>query len=106
MLTTGHQTSPSTARHGSTSHETIMQIELEFGSERVGIGYDTLDECLSDIGLQALFNDGLITKCTVYCGDKRITGLPLMDWDRLQERVVSSSTAILHWGAALQEVAA
>ena len=76
--------------------DSIMKIKLELGDESIDIGYKTLNECLSDVGLKALFNDGLVTKCSVYCGDKRITGLPMIGWDWLKERVVANSTTILH----------
>ena len=70
-------------------------VRLELEDERVDVDYETLDNCLSDNGLKALLDDGLVAGCTIYCGDKRIAGLSIMTWDKLREQVVSNSTTIL-----------
>ena len=73
----------------------LFVVKLEIGDERVDIGYETLDACLSDGGLKTLFDLGAVTQCTIYCGDTRITRLPVMAWDRLNDQLVSNSTTIL-----------
>ena len=73
----------------------LFVVKLALGDERVDIDYNALEECLSDNGLKALFDEGLVTQCEIYCGDKRIAGLPVMDWKRLRDQIVSNSSAIL-----------
>ena len=73
----------------------FMELRLELSTEQVNIPYNSLEGCLTDNGLKVLFNEGLVTKCTVFCGDKRITGLPMMDWSTLHRQVKSNETAIL-----------
>ena len=57
--------------------------------------YPSIDACLTDTGLQAIFLDGLIERCSINIGTKRITALPVMEWGRLREQLVSNSTTIL-----------
>lgn len=64
---------------------TILFIE---GTEH-RIRYGTVDECLLDSGLQALFDDGVVEKCEIWRNEQRITGIPkiLATWDQFQDRI-------------------
>ncbi len=74
---------------------TLFTIKLKLKEGAQDIDYDTIDEFLDDNGLQALFDSKLVTGCAVYCGDKRISGLPSMEWKRLVDEVKSHKTTIL-----------
>ena len=53
-------------------------------------GYGSAKEMEQDNGLQALFKDGLVTKCEVYTSNgRRLIGLPFMEWDRLVSEIDS-----------------
>lgn len=71
-----------------------VDLRLTDGTEHA-IGYTSVDDCLTDHGLKALFECQLITKCSVNTKGKRITALPVMEWVRLQEQLISNSTTIL-----------
>lgn len=74
---------------------TLFTIRLEMDGGSFNIDYPNLDAFLSDHGLKALFDEGQVTACSVYCGNKRMAGLPVMDWQRLHDQVIANSTAIL-----------
>ena len=62
------------------------------------VHYDTIESCLADTGLRALFDCGGVECCEVFCGPVRITALPVQEWSRLKDNIVSNSTSILRKG--------
>jgi hypothetical protein len=73
----------------------LFTVNIVADDKECEVGYDSITELLDDVGMKALFDNKLITKCTVYANNKRITGLPIMEWERLVDGVVSNSTIIL-----------
>lgn len=59
------------------------------------VPYRSMEQLLEDAGMRALFDGGLVQKCTIYAGDARIAGLGIASWDRLKDAVASNSAAIL-----------
>lgn len=75
---------------------TLFTLDMTIdGVEHPPIAYATLDECFTDAGLQALFDDSLVSRCAINIGAKRIAALPTMSWGRLREQLISNSTTIL-----------
>ena len=73
----------------------LFTVTVDFEDVSTKIPYGSIDECLSDKCLRTLFDDGLITACVIHCGDKRIAGLPVMDWWRFRDQIVSNSATLL-----------
>jgi len=65
-----------------------VKLYLFEGTEH-DIDYNSLEDCLVDTGLQTLFDGGLVKKCSVFIGTKRITALPPTNntWARLCEQL-------------------
>ena len=58
--------------------------------------YDSIESVFYDKSLKALFDDELVSSCQVMDKDGvKVTHLPLMEWDRLVDAVISNSTVIL-----------
>lgn len=73
----------------------LFTIRLVVNDERHEIGYESVTELLLDSNLEALFDLGHVSECSIRSGDQRIAGLPRMEWRYLRDAVVSNSTAIL-----------
>lgn len=59
------------------------------------IGYDSIATCLGDVPLRSLFDEGLITACSIRNDTKQITKLPIMTWGRFTDHLISSGGTIL-----------
>ncbi len=60
-----------------------LTICITSEGEEIAIDYDSADKALDDHGLQHLFDQEVITSCTIERGGKRLAGLPFMTWERL-----------------------
>jgi hypothetical protein len=72
----------------------IVKLTLAEGREE-SLYYASVDQCLHDRGLQALFSGEQITACTIYKDNKRIAGLGIMTWKKFKEQLISSAPALL-----------
>ncbi len=74
----------------------LVKVELTDGRSE-SIPYRDLSECLRDAGLKTLFDTEQVVRCSIYCGDDRITGLPrvVMTWNRFKDQLISNSVTIL-----------
>ncbi len=75
----------------------LFTLKISISGSPLSIDYRSLDGCLTDPALRSLFDEGVIEKCSVYIGVKRVTALPTTDttWQRFREQLISNSTTIL-----------
>lgn len=65
----------------------MITLLLVVAGESVTVEYVSPGDILADRGLRAAFVAGHVTRCGIYRGGKRITGLPWCSWEQLEERV-------------------
>lgn len=46
--------------------------------------YDNAEAALADLGMKAVFEQGLVVTCTIERQGKRLAGLPFMTWERFE----------------------
>jgi hypothetical protein len=76
----------------------LFTIVIELGPEsKRTIGYDSIKECLDDVGLRTLFDNGMVVSAQIRKGSQRVAALPeaLVSWKRFEDQVVSNSTTLL-----------
>jgi hypothetical protein len=73
----------------------IFIVRVGVDGRSLDISYKTIEECLLDRELKYLFDSGQVESCVVMCGMDRIAGLPLMEWTRLQDALISNASSIL-----------
>jgi len=71
----------------------LFTLHLSYESERHVIAYQTINECLDDMGLQDLLDEVGAT-CSLHVG--QLTVVPCIDSaERLKRAVVSNATTLL-----------
>ena len=80
---------------------TLFTAAMIVDDIRMDFDYVTIDECLTDDGLRALFDDGLISECRIVQGNKGIAKIPraLVSWDRFRKTVITHASSMLVRGA-------
>lgn len=73
----------------------LFEVKLKISGRPQSIEYESINECLLDFGLKALFAAELVESCSIHLEDRRITALPVMGWDRFKSQLIDNSTAIL-----------
>ena len=74
----------------------LFKVHIETPEKTHSIEYDSIVKCLKDKTLEALFVGGYVSDCLILDSyGKRISGLPVMKWDRFKAQVKSSSPCIL-----------
>jgi len=79
--------------HGTGTPLFILRLEIE-GDDPLDIECQSIEALLNDRGICGLFHEGFVNKCEIYANNKRIAGLPVMEWSRLCDVVVENSAAI------------
>jgi hypothetical protein len=79
-----------------------VRLKLSYG-ETEDLNYANFSEFREDLQHTAnatrlvdlLEKKGFVQRCEIYCGPKRIAGLPVIAVDRLREQIIANSAAIL-----------
>ena len=67
----------------ATTHGPVT-VELIRLGEPFPLGYDSVQHILEDESLKLMFDDDQISECKIYRGSKQLTGVPILEWDRLK----------------------
>lgn len=78
----------------------LFRLKLVVDATAVEIRYESFIAFLEDRGLKQLFEDSRVAECIIYADELRVAGLPLMDWMRLKDTVISNSTVLLRKAAS------
>ncbi len=66
------------------------------------LAYKSIDECLSDDGMRALFEADQVIECLITQNGRLISKIPesLASWTRFESSLISHATSLLRGGAS------
>ena len=73
----------------------LFTLKITTNENELNIPYTSIEECMDDIGLRVLFDEGHVNHCSIWTNQQRITAREITKWDTLLSQLTSNSSTIL-----------